>query len=362
MTDKTIKERGISAITLPAPTAFSFDAQTRQLELTYYFQYCLGTGLITVTGEQARTTLIRKTFNHLGASGSTWEEAMRSWLQGELSSSETNLYKLWQAYFTAHATVADDAGITYADLSVESGYRKFLSDFIGGSTPSHLIYTDSVPLADNFRLKQGKFFDEALTMSDAANFIRRYIRTFSDTAAMSDAFSSRLGKGFLDSMTMSDLANFKQKKGFNDVATLSDVFVALFHIIRTYSDTVSITDKLELRRYISASDSVTMSDLLSLVKLSKAFNDSMALSDLLTLVMNYRRLYTEQIDLIETVLFRLLKNYSDSITMSDSVSFVLGTFHQYTQNFNDSLAVSDSVIFAQSGYNKDFYNTGVYNR
>lgn len=341
MTDKTIKERGLSTITLPAPRPFSFDETTRHLELTFYYQYCVLTHIITVTGEQSRTELIRKTFVHLGATGNTWDAAMRSWLQGKLTSVETDLYKLWQAYFLLYATTGDDEGVTYAGLSMEAAYRRFLSDFIGGGSSGHspflLNFNDPLGIADLVKFSQSKAFLDTVTPSDAVNFLHRFIRTFADTMSPSDAVLFRQSKGFLDALALSDAFFVKQGKSFADTVVTSDVLATLLHAARAFADTVLATDAMHIRLGIVKADTVLMTDSL-LFRLSKAFADSFTVTDALALKMTFKMDIGDFFDIQETLLFRLNKIISDTVS------------------------VSDTVVFSLGGYNQGLYNTGVYNR
>lgn len=341
MSDKTIKERGISTITLPAPAVFSFDEKTRKEELVYYYQYCLTHSLITVTGEQSRTTLIRKTFNHLGGTGTTWNAAMISWLQGQLTSSSTNLYALWLAYFTLHASTPDDEGITYAGLSVESAYRRFLSDFIGGNVtlvPPY-IFNSSDPLmvTDSFSFKQGKVFSDTVSPSDAVNFIIHYIRTFSDSLSLSDAMIIKYKKFFNDSVTPSDAFLTRLAKGFADALGVTDSAAFKAGFIKAFNDTALVTDTVAIRRLLIYADSFSITDAI-MYHLRIIFADSLSLSDSLVATLGFAQLFSEPLDIDDTFFIRLLKVFADSVSMSDSVSFSVG------------------------GYNQGLYNTGVYNR
>jgi hypothetical protein len=340
MTDKTIKDRGLLTTTLPAALEFSFDKETRRQELIYYYQYALDNTLITVIGEQSRTALIQKTFADLGGSGASWQEAMRSWLQTVIPSAETNLYKLWLAYFVKYATTPDTKGVTYGGLSVEAAYRKFLTDFIGdGSSqaPFTFNFTNPVFVSDQAVFKQRKVFQDTATLSELVEFIVHSIRAFNDTATLSDAMVLTQKKFFADSFVITDSMVAALKKVFADTVTITDAFTRLVTFTRTFNDSATLSETVAYILRIAKADTVTISDSM-LYTLAKVFGDTVTISD--------------SVEFLQTLGFDI----EEFVTLSDLMLAVL------IKNIADTITISDSATFAIGGYNVGNYNEGNYNR
>lgn len=340
MTNKTIKDRGLLTTTLPAPLEFSFDKQTRRQELLYYYQYAVDNALITVAGEQSRTALIQKAFADLGGSGSSWQDTMRDWLQTELSSAETSLYKLWLAYFTTYSSTPDSKGITYASLSVEAAYRKFLSDFIGdGSSDPPFTFNFNNPmfLSDHAVFKQGKVFQDTAALSEIINFIVHSIRAFGDTVTLSDAMVLTQKKFFADSVTITDEMVATLSKVFADTVSITDGFTRLVTFTRTFGDSATLSDAVAYLLTLAPADTVSISDAM-LYALAKVFEDEFTMSDAVEFLQTLGFEIEEFCALADAMLLTLIKNVDDTIT------------------------ISDVAVFAVGGYNVGNYNEGVYGR
>lgn len=333
MVNKTIKDRGLTTTTRQVPWDFSFDKITRQLELIYYYQYCASNDLITVSGEQSRTALILKTYNkksldeyeggggfgseafsqngystsgfggggygYLGYSETAynevilnnnvgqrtlWSDAMRDWLQITIPSGETDLNELWIQYFEKYSTVPDSASITYAGLSVEDAYRKFIIKNISGNVDLEPIFSDQFALGETIKFKLKKFFNDTTSLDDAALIIMRHIRSFSDDFTLNDGLIFGQKKFFDDTVTMLDDFIMRLGKGFHDTFTLEDLSSFVRNIRRSFSDPVSLTEGLKFIYTPRFADALTLDDALQLIYKS-TYDDDVTLDDSLDSLM-----------------------------------------------------------------------------
>lgn len=327
---KTIRDRGISTFTLPSKLKFSFDVETRKIELAAYFKYCAQHNLLISSGEQSRISLIRKTFNNMGGSGATAEEAMRDWLQTQTSSSETDLNALWKAYFLLYSTTPDMNGVTYAGLSVESGYRKFLYEFIGLSQN----YYDPVNATDNVSKKLGKVFSDNQAVSDMISYILGAFNVFSDNITATSAVVLTQKKSYVDTINQSDSHYKSFTKVISEGVAIQDVYSLAGTALKGYQDTVNLA---EVSRFhfskVLTGDSAALLDSIA-TKLNLVYSDSIPISDNVTVLLAQSSSQSDSVDMEDVTLIILNKVFTDTITASDTaysgyIGFGAGVFSQY---------------------------------
>lgn len=327
---KTIRDRGISTFTLPEKLKFSFDVETRKIELNAYFKYCATHNLLVSSGEQSRISLIRKTFNHMGGSGSTAEDAMRSWLQVQVPSVLTDLNELWKAYFLAYSTTPDSHNVTYAGLSVEAGYRKFLYEFIG---LTQNYYDTTVP-TDNVKKKMGKRITENQAVTDLVSYMLGNFKTFADNITATSAIVLSQNKKLIDTVNQTDSSYKSFTKVISEGVAIQDTYSILGGALTGYKDSVPLTEiaKFQLSKVFTG-DSTTLVESIA-KKLGKVVTDSVTLSDSASAYIVGANRFSENMFINEVTLIMLNKNFADTISPSDTalsgyVGFGAGVFGQY---------------------------------
>lgn len=207
-----------------------------------------------------------------------WRLAMRDFLQLAIPSGETDLNELWIAYFDKYSSTPDDANVTYSNLSMESAYRKFLSQHVGGNSQYYPIFTDQVLFSEISQFKFTKRFVDDAYLADVALILLGKIAAFTDSLEMQDEFYPKLTSSYQDYYELLDQANFFVGKGFFDIATLSEIFAAVKKMTRVFNDSVTVSDSLRIKHYPRFSDAVSPVDALAL-RYKNTSTDSVTMVD-----------------------------------------------------------------------------------
>lgn len=164
----------------------------------------------------------------------------------------------------AHGTEFRNSNDTSVDISLSG------NDFIGGvaveikaaaGTDHTKSLSDTVTLSDTITIKAiGKGLSDTITLSDAFARAWTALRTFTDTITMSDAIVKAFGKFLSDTITLSDAVAKAVTTAFSDSMTLSDNIVKSFG--KYLSDTITMSDAFTTVKGIllMLSDTITMSD------------------------------------------------------------------------------------------------------
>jgi len=233
-----------------------------------------------------------------------WRLAMRDFLQLAVPSGETDLNELWIAYFDKYSSTPDDENVTYAGLSMESAYRKFLSQNVGGNSQYYPVFNDQVLFSEKSQFKFTKRFSDQAYLADVALILLGKIAAFTDSLELQDFFLPRRTSFYQDYYELLDQANFFVGKGFFDSVTLSEIFTAVKKMTRVFNDSVAMTDSLKIKHYPRFSDAVSPSDALALrYKTTRA--DSVTMTDSFDKI-NFTSRYFDYVLLDETLVFTLI--------------------------------------------------------
>jgi hypothetical protein len=239
---------------------------------------------------------------------------MREWLQGQTGSMLTHLYDLWLSYFDAHRTVPDDQGVTYEGLSVETGYRKFLYDFLGLAQN----FYDTLPMADSVRRVLTKFFNDSVAVSDTFNILTNSALLFEDNVPFTGTVVLTQRKALADTLNLSDSFKLTMRKQVSDKVFTLDAFTLTDQQMHVFQDTLGVTDELSslVMTKVFAGDAVSVLDSLKILQ-DKRITDSVALSDSMTLFTGAARVNFDNVEIEERILLLQIKKISDTISLSD---------------------------------------------
>jgi hypothetical protein len=314
---KTIAERGLISTTIETNSVFSFDKDTRTVEANAYYIYCLQNSLILPNQEYSRTTLILKTYNHKGASGTDSDTTMRNWLKSVIPSTENNLEVLWEAYFIKYATAADAEGVTYAGLSVEAAYRKYLYANIGLNG----YFYDRLKLADQVGIIQRKPAASTATLADVVAFYRDYGRSATDSVNTVETTLLSFNKPFVDSLTVAEAYAILQTKALNDEVSIVDSADKVMSYARAISEIFNVTEgmKLVFSKTFGA-DIVTVADAIAKTE-RKVVVDSVSFEDNLAIVIGYARSSAEGVVVNEAIALVMSVAIPDAVTLNDNLLY-----------------------------------------
>jgi hypothetical protein len=306
----TIIESGLTTLTRPVGNLeFSFDEFTRKMELINFFSYCREYNLLTTDGEHSRLSLIRKTYNHmLSANYASSSIAEQEWLQLKTSSTSTDRETLWKLYFAQHATTPDEQGLTYAGLSLEAAYRKFLDEYIG----EIFTFDENAYITELLSFRLGKVFQDSSTVSEVVSFLKQIYRQASDTCQANETVAILINKRLTDTSGIIDQLHFNITKTFYDQIVVNETydFTGLdvqdedslstsennlvqdrvsISVIKVLADLNSVADAIFLRKDITRSDTATMSDSFSyIIGLFQNMNEVIQNEDVALILMNKR--------------------------------------------------------------------------
>jgi hypothetical protein len=334
MSDKTILERGLTTFTRPEPLAFEFDGDTKRLELVQYFAYCKTNNLLTTTGEQSRLALTRKTYNHLGAAGSSAEIAMRTWLQSRIPSAETAIDKLWILYFAKYATVGDSKSVTYEGLSLEAGYRKFLYEFIGAAAS----YNDKSYVTELVKTSFGKIAADPLAVSELVQTILTVVKSYADSASASESVLVVQNKALPDALQIVDSISLKLTVSISEGVLVSETYSTAGGTSNTngssaQADAASATETVSFVVAKVLGDSASVTEAFSLES-QLVFSDQASCGDSFTYVITSGDNYLEDVFVQEVVLILFNKAFTDSASVSETqysgmIGYNGGSYNDY---------------------------------
>lgn len=313
-----VNNPGLVVNTQLAPAPFEFSAETQAIEYQAYLKYCRTEGLITTPGEQSRKNLIRKTFNDKGGSGSSWRQAMMNWLQAEVDSSATDIYELWLIYFDQFSTTPDSEGVTYANLSVEAGYRKFLYEHMGLATN----FYDTISITDRVAMRRMLNISGNVTISDSVAH-QLFAASLGEAASAIEPGSMAvfsLNKKLIDTISATDLAKFKIVKGLSDSVSIVDEVALVMNGIAGISSAIGLSDSAtwHMSKTLPV-DTATLADVLALTLKLRA-SSAISLSDDCVLVEGLFDSHYDEVSTHDLVLFLIRKGLSDSITLTDEAA------------------------------------------
>lgn len=140
-------------------------------------------------------------------------------------------------------------------------------------------FSDSVSISDTVIKEQGKSLLDVISLSDDA--IKEATKLLAETFVLSDLAVKELGKSLFDNSTIieSFISTSDYSRAFNDVVTLSDSMVKGFFI--SFLDSVVLGDNTAVQRGIikDLSESLNLSDNISLKEIGKNISDILNLTD-----------------------------------------------------------------------------------
>jgi hypothetical protein len=245
--------------------------------------------------------------------------------------SEPTILNLWQAYFAKYSIVADGEGITYAGLSVEAGYKKYLFENI----QSLDSYNDQIASSDAFRTMLGKVFSDPVAATDVMTFVKTMLRTFSDSVTAGTttvAFSEN--KGMIDSINSVDSHYLSSTKVFSDSFQILDAFALAGAGSSLYQSETSMQDSATiLMSKVFSGDAISFSDGISKQQ-QLVFEDSFSFSDGIDFILGALHTQYDLVEVTEYVLILQMKKFEDSTEIQDGADYGFtdyngGTFGQY---------------------------------
>lgn len=214
----------------------------------------------------------------------------------------------------------------------------------GASITEH----DTVTTTDAAVLQLGHQITEhdTVTAVDAAQKSSAYAKTEADTVTTADQvlFGNNGAETKADSVTAADIATpaMTLARTFADTVTVAD---GLETPAIAENDTVSVVDvatpAMVLNR--SKSDAVTVVDATAVqVSRTLSFNDSVSVADAQSQVRDFRRVFTENLTLVETIIRvdnEVHQPIVETVTTSDGHTIE----RALALNFNDSVGTADSI-------------------
>jgi hypothetical protein len=240
-------------------------------------------------------------------------------------------------------------------------HEKNLSDTINMSDASIFLFglnrSDSIALSDSPVKNIGRSLTDSISMSDG--IIKNVGLPESDSIAMSDGITKAPGLPKSDTILLSDNASMVAAflRSLNDTVTLSDSVVKSFGT--TKADTITMSDNLvSMFRAIlmNLNDTINLSD--GIVKnIGTARADTINISDNFSKVVSYLKSFADTITLSDLGLREAGLNKADTVTLSDSVTKEPRLSKADTITLSDSIAKELGLSRADTITLSDFFSS-----
>lgn len=176
-------------------------------------------------------------------------------------------------------------------------------------------------------------FSDSLSLSDSQVLLGAGLLSFTDALALSDSIGD-----------VPATVNLP----FSDTLSLSDAMALTVGIELSFSDTLSLSDATALLMAINLAivEALALSDNSSFVgTISREASDLLVLSDDIELHKTYLMAITEQISLsdFQQLLLTMDMSLADTLVLVDAVTVTLSAFAALGQSFSDTLSLSDSI-------------------
>lgn len=177
---------------------------------------------------------------------------------------------------------------------------------------------------------------------------RALVKSFSDSVAISDSISKAFGAVQSDSVALTDTIIKASYIAKAESVSIADSLAKVVGLAQT--DAVAITDSPVKAVGMVRSDAVTIADSISKAVLI-AKTDTVAIADSFSRVVNYVRALSDTVTITDAFsrVVDYVRSLSDSVAITDSFSRAVA----YVRALGDSLAIADSVSKAISVVKSD---------
>ena len=211
--------------------------------------------------------------------------------------------------------------------------------------------SNTLSISDAMIKDFGKNISDVLSISDLLATFKYICRQLSETLTISDDFQYLRGFDIFDSVSLSDTKSFAYGKGLSNTLSLSELVRRQIGFIRTFSDTMTISDSCITSIYTAY---------------FKILSDTLALNDLIRKQVVFNRSVSETLTMSETIKKDVHKILHDTLTINEiflclkesayllslfdtlSITSAASILKNQTLNLSDTLAISDFIIAISS--------------
>jgi hypothetical protein len=215
-----------------------------------------------------------------------------------------------------------------------------ISDSTARTSVFQRTFSDNVSIADLISKQPGLMLSDAVALADDFDYLR--ILLLSETLTLADDRVFEYGKGLSNTLSISDSMINDFGKNISDVLSISDLLVTLKYICRQLSDTLTISDDFQYLRGFDIFDSVSLSDTKSF-EYGKGLSNTLSLSDLVRRQIRFIRTFSDTLTISDSCITSLYTAYfkilSDTLILNDLFRKQM----VFKRSINETLTMSETI-------------------
>jgi len=218
-----------------------------------------------------------------------------------------------------------------------------ISDLITRTSVWKRTVADTLSLSDLISKKPGKGFSESLSISDDFQYLRGLL--LSETLTLSDAKAFTYGKNLSNTLSISDAIARTFGWKLSDSCAVSDAIATLKYINRNFSETLTISDDFKYLRGLDLSDSVSFSDSKSFTY-GKNLSNTVTLNDLIRRQIGFIRTFSDTIAISDSCITSLYTAYFKTLSDTLALNDLIKTATAFNRSINENLTMTETFVKA----------------
>jgi len=218
-----------------------------------------------------------------------------------------------------------------------------ISDSIARTSVWKRTVADTLSLSDLISKKPGKGFSESLSISDDFQYLRGLL--LSETLTLSDAKAFTYGKNLSNTLSISDAIARTFGWKLSDSCAVSDAIATLKYINRNFSETLTISDDFKYLRGLDLSDSVSFSDSKSFIY-GKNLSNTVTLNDLIRRQIGFIRTFSDTIAISDSCITSLYTAYFKTLSDTLALNDLIKTATAFNRSVNENLTMTETFVKA----------------